>query len=264
MLRVGRRGFLQAAGGLAAALAGFAAYRSMPGGGDAFAPNPQLEALIAAGDFSVELGGKHLQDLGLASKDVFESLHAEVMEGLAERSADLRRELNSKVVQDFAAGRVCRVDGWQLSATECRLAALAFLFKESGGRIAAPTAGDQSPLSGLPESSIAELVNWGPRFGFVGEGFNVQPSGSSALWFLFANLDQQPYEIFFGASPLRTSVVGDKNLITATVTRGQVRRLTRKPAEVPIHLVSSIEGSKQLLGRFSVRAKGESTGGERE
>ena len=236
----------------------------MRGGGDAFAPNPQLEALIAAGDFSVELGGKHLQDLGLASNGTYEALHTEVMAGLPERSADLRRELSRKVVQDFAAGRVCRVDGWQLSATECRLAALAFLFKESGGRIAAPALGDQSPLNGLPESPIAELVNWGPRRGFVREGFNVQPSGSSALWFLFANLDQQPYEIFFGASPLRTSVVSDENLITATVTKGQVRRLTRKPSEVPIHLVSSIAGSKQLLGRFSVRAKDESLDSERE
>ena len=255
MPRVGRRGFLQAAGGLAAAPVGFAAYRSMPGGGDAFVPNPQLEALIAAGDFSVELGGKHLQDLGLASKDAFEVLQTEVMNGLPKHSADLRRELNGKVVQDFAAGRVCRVDGWQLSATECRLAALAFLFKESGGRIAAPTAGDQSPLSGLPESSIAELVNWGPRFGFVGEGFNVQPSGSSALWFLFANLDQQPYEIYFGASPLRTSLAGSRNLITATVTRDQVRQFASKLGEIPIHLVHSVRGSKQLLGHFSVWPK---------
>ena len=253
----GRRWFLQAAGGVAAAAAGFAVYRSIGSGEEGFALNPQLAALIAAGHFSTELGGKYLEDLGLASNGVFEALHAEMMEGLSELgTADLHRELNRKVEQDFAAGDICRVDGWQLSATECRLAALAFLLKESGAHVKMPAAGDQDPLNVLSEASIAELVNWGPRFGFAGEEFNVQTSGSSALWFLFANLDQQPYEIYFGASPLRTSLASGRNLITATVTKGQIQQFASKPDEIPIHLVNSAQGSKQLLGYFSVWLKG--------
>ena len=36
---------------------------------------------------------------------------------------------------DFAYGDICHLDGWQLALTECRLAAIAFLLKESGGHI---------------------------------------------------------------------------------------------------------------------------------
>ena len=255
MLKASRRRFLQAAGGVAAAAAGFAVYRFICSGG-AVVFNPQLEALIAEGNFSADLGEKVLQDQAPRSGATFDALHAEVMNGLSERGADLRVEIGKKVERDFAEGRTCRVDGWQLSATECHLAALAFLFQEGGGHIEAPAAGSDSPISGLPEKPIAELENWGPRFGTVGEGFNVQPSGDSALWFLFTEMDQQPYEIYFGGRPLRTSVVGGRNLITATVTKGQMRRLASKPDEIPVHLVNSVQGSKQLLGHFSVRSKG--------
>ena len=255
MLRASRRRFLQAAGGVAAAAAGFAVYRFIYRGG-AVVFNPQLEALIAEGNFSADLGEKVLQDEALRSGTTFDALHTEVMNGLSERGADLRGEIGKKVERDFAEGRICRVDGWQLSATECRLAALAFLFQESGGHIEAPVDGDDGPISGLPEIPIAELENWNPRFGIVGEGFNVQPSGNSALWFRFTDIDQQPYEIYLGGHPLRTSVASGRNLITATVSRRLVRRLVSKPDEIPVHLVNSVQGSKQLLGHFSVRPKG--------
>ena len=255
MLRASRRRFLQAAGGVAAAAAGFAVCRFIYSGG-AVVFNPQLEALIAEGNFSAGLGEKVLQDEALRSGTTFDALHTEVMNGLSERGPDLRGEIGKKVERDFAERRICRIDGWQLSATECRLAALAFLFQESGGHIDAPVDGDDGPISGLPEMPIAELENWGPRFSTVGDGFNVQPSGDSALWFLFLEMDQQPYEIYFGGHPLRTSVVSGRNLITATVTKRLVRQLASKPDEIPVHLVNSVQGNKQLLGHFSVRPKG--------
>ena len=255
MLSASRRRFLLAAGGVAAAAAGVAVYRSMRAGGAGVRLHPQLEALIAAGAFSTDIGAKYLADQGLLANAPFALLHEEVMDGLPKRSGRLLAEMGGKVERDFAQGRVCRVDGWQLAATECRLAALAFLFQQAGGRIDAPAAEQDSPISELPEAAIAQLENWGPRSATVGEGFNVQADGSSALWFVFAEMDPQSYEMYFGASPLRTSILPSRNLITATVTKGQLRQLASKPGEIPIHLVNSAQGSKQLMGRFLVRPK---------
>lgn len=265
MLSASRRRFLLAAGVAAAAAAGVAVYRSMRVGGVGVHLHPQLEALIAAGNFSADLGAKYLENLGLLANAPFALLHDEVMDGLPKHSDRLLVEIAGKVERDFAEGRICRVDGWQLAATECRLAALAFLFQQAGGRIDAPPVEEGSPISELPEAAIAQLESWGPRSATVGEGFNVQPDGSSALWFRFAEMDPQSYEMYFGANPLRTSVVPSRNLITATVTKGQVRQLTSKTGEIPVYLVNSAQGSKQLMGRFQVRSKSaESTHGGSE
>ena len=217
--------------------------------------NPQLQALIAAGNFSADLGGRYLEEEQLPAGRAFAILQAKVMAGLSAHNSDLHAELEGKVWRDFATGRLCQLDGWQLSATECRLAALAFLFREDGGQIA-QTKGDDSPISGLPDASIADLEGWGPRSGEAGAGFNPQADGSSALWFRFADIDDRhSYEIYFGLQPLRTSVVGARNLITATVTEWQVKRLTANPGEVPVHLVDLRHGNKQLLGRFRVQPR---------
>ena len=253
MFSASRRRFLLAAGGITAAVAGVAVYRTLRIGDVGALPHPQLKALIAAGYFSPDLGAKYLEDLGLLPHAPFALLHDEVMDGLPGRSGHLLVEIGGKVEQDFAEGRLCRVDGWQLSATECRLAALAFLFQKAGGRIDMPWDDDLGPISELPVVVEASLERWGPRRTAAGKGFNVQADGSSALWFRFASLDPHPYEVYFGASPLRTTVVPRRNLITATVTKGQVRRLTSKPGEIPIHLVNTAQGVKQLMGLFLVK-----------
>ena len=260
MFSASRRRFLLAAGGITATAAGVAVYRSLRVGDVGAHLHPQLKALITAGHFSPDLGAKYLEDLGFLPHAPFALLHDEVMDGLPGRSDRLLVEIGGKVEQDFAEGRICRIDGWQLSATECRLAALAFLFQQAGGRIDAPAAEELGPISELPEAAIAQLERWGPRSATVGEGFNVTPDGSSALWFRFAEIDPQPYEIYFGASPLRTTLHPSRNLITATVTKRQVRRLTSEPGEIPIHLVNTAQGSKQLMGRFQVRPKSDESG----
>lgn len=252
MRSLSRRRLLLGAGGVvAAATAGVAVYRSMRVGVHL---NPQLEALITAGIFSADLGAKYLEDLDQLANAPFALLHDEIMDGLPKRSDRLLVEIGGKVAQDFAEGRVCRVDGWVLAVTECRLAALAFLFLQAGGRIDAPPAvtEEDGPIMELPEAGIAQIEKWGPRSATVGKAFNVQPNVSSTLWFLFAEMNPHPYEIYIGAIPMRITVVSSRNLITATVPKKLVRQMTSKPADLPVHLVNSAMRSRQLLGYFRV------------
>ena len=252
MIEANRRLFLLTIGGAGAAISVAAIGWRM--WSDLNRLDPQLEALIAAGSFSPDIGQKYLEYKGLPENLDMAFLNREVMEGLPRRSSDLHPELRRKIGLDFASNRVCTLDGWQLSATECRLAALAFLFREGGGHIEEPIVEPDGPISGLPEGIIAQVENWGPRSALAGEGFNLQPGGNSALYFHFAEVDRHSYEVCFGMRPLRTTVNVKRNLVSATVTKSHVRELMSKPGEIPIHLVDPLLG-KQLVGHFRVRPK---------
>ena len=113
---------------------------------------------------------------------------------------------------------------------------------------------EPGPIGDLPTATIAEVDRWGPRSGGVSEGFNLQADGSSAIWILFDNIAQHPYEIYFGTSPLKTSVRSEQNLVTASATKLQAEQLTASPGEIAVHLVDLLYGTKQLVGHFRIQA----------
>ena len=110
-------------------------------------------------------------------------------------------------------------------------------------------------LNHLPDMTIVQLGRWGPRSSRVGEPFNVQPNGNSALWFRFRKLDRHPnYKIYVGSQPAATFTNATRSIITASLTPKQSRRLLSTEGRVPIRLVDPKRG-KQLLGHFHVRRR---------
>ena len=110
-------------------------------------------------------------------------------------------------------------------------------------------------LDHLPDATIVELERWGPRSTTLGEPFNVQPNGNSALWFRFLKLDRNPdYRIYVGSQPVVTFVNPERNLVTASLTRRLSRRLMSTEGKFPIHLVDPTRG-KQLIGHFRVHPR---------
>ena len=107
----------------------------------------------------------------------------------------------------------------------------------------------------LPALDIAKIERWGPRSCRVGEAFNVQRSGGSALWFVFLELDRfLDYRIHVGSEAAVTTINAGKRLITARITSDQSRRITSKEGLIPVHLVDPVRG-KQLIGYFEVKPK---------
>ena len=210
-----------------------------------------FEEFISAGHFSADLGEKYLEITGKHTDTTFELLQTEMINSLPDIRGDLHVGIQQRVQQDFVQGNLCQIEGWQLAKIECQLAAIAFLFRESGGYIEEPAT--SGPLDDLQESFIAKVSRWGPKSGVAGEGFNLQSNGKSAMWFRFDEIETHPYAIYFGSEAARTSVHGDRNLITVSLTRGQVRQATSKQSEIPIHLVDLSRGSKQLIGFFHVQ-----------
>jgi len=268
--------------GGASAATGFAICRAVPA---LFAPvelSFEVKELLSSGDFSLDVGRKFLDLRGLGGGAAYRLLVEEVMEAIERLAAcpsaayagqlsgnlqatesspprscrsDVRAQVRHLVALDFERGELCDVDGWQLSLTECRLAGLAFLFRQQGGYVAQPLPSSGDPLEPLPNWRVTEVGHWGPRSSLVNEPFNVQSDGYSALWFHVDEIDRYAYKIYVGSFAARTVVNTKAKLISASLAPQHTQQVVSKAGEVAVHLVDPARG-KQLIGHFSVRSRG--------
>ena len=132
------------------------------------------------------------------------------------------------------------------------------LMRNAAGHLVNLSSTNRTPTHGkyldyLPDAAIAQLERWGPQASVVGEPFNLQPNGNSALWFLFRKLERHSdYVIYVDSQPAITRMQAEQRLITAALAPDQWKRLVSTQGKVPIHLVEATEG-KQLLGYFHIR-----------
>jgi hypothetical protein len=140
---VDRRRFLAAAAGIVIlAMAPRAwASRLLAGGRDASRPSAggRLVALFHHRRSARFIGREYLaQRPEEAGEELLVGLVTRGLGGGAEedlRSASqerLRRLLQARTRQDFAEGRIVRLEGWMISITEARLCALATVIEEGG------------------------------------------------------------------------------------------------------------------------------------
>lgn len=248
-----RRRFLLAAGGAAAAAAGTALLQAQPN----VLIDGQLAALMEAGHFSPNLGVMVLLQPSWKERNGIDSLHMAVMGSLQGDAPDLLAQIHQQIQQDFTRGDLCEVDGWVLSRTECRLAALAYLFQKAGGRMEAPVA--EGPLDGLRETTLATVERWGPKVAEVGEAFKMQPNGYSALWFNLALHKQGAYVVYVGSEAGRTTISALGNTASAAFSKQQTASLLSQAGIVEVHLVDQVRGEKQLVGAIRVLPGSRST-----
>ncbi len=116
-----RRRFLQlSALGVVAAVADSACARSSDHA-DAALDRPQLLAML--GPERVRQLGDHYR-AATPRENSADALRAAISNGQGPRIPLLRKSIDDQVRDDFEAGRTVLVDGWMLSVTEARQAAL--------------------------------------------------------------------------------------------------------------------------------------------
>jgi hypothetical protein len=108
-----------------------------------------------------------------------------------------------------------------------------YLYDTNGENIRAP-------------APILELEDYGPRSTKAGKGFNMQPSGSSAIW-LHTRYDTMTTVVVFDGHELETTV-GSGGVITVVVPDN----LFSKPGEYRIYLLDKASGNKSNSVVFKV------------
>jgi hypothetical protein len=102
---------------------------------------------------------------------------------------------------------------------------------------------------GLNDVPNLKISNWGPKSTTVGQEFNKQPNGLSAIWFEMAG------DVFSGAMEAR---FGDKkisNLAIASNKGGAVlipHNLLGKAGEFPVYLIHTPSNTRYDIGQFTI------------
>ena len=123
----------------------------------------------------------------------------------------LARLLSEAVKEDFSKDELCVLDGWRLSRTECRIAALKLLWERD--RVtddAAMSCRKEALRPTAPPPQLSEIV---PPRTFVGVPFTVQPNGKSVIN-VYGTGFESGAEILLGGTPLDSSV-GRSDWMTA-------------------------------------------------
>ena len=125
-------------------------------------------------------------------------------EGWPDMDADgLARQLSEAVKEDFSKDELCIVDGWQLSRTECRLAALKFLREREQAAGGAMACRKELLRSSAPPPQLSGIVP--PRTFAGGEGGLYRSAGRTVIN-VYGTGFESGAEILLGGTPLRSSV----------------------------------------------------------
>lgn len=150
--------------------------------------------------------------------------------------------LAASVSRDFQAERLCEIEGWLLSETECLAAATRLV-----------TFGENEPPGedDWREESLVEISNWGPQGTQQGVGVNVQPDGHSGLWF---QIDNAPSWLKVEIDGVVAATTISESVVTSGLFGEQQERILSTPGEYPIALIDPMQRVRQPIGVFIVTA----------
>jgi len=204
------------------------------------------------------VGAVCLQKIGFGEDTPDLQLQAQLAEQLEnqiatlESGAGIPQKLDSLIRDDFAGNRLFEIEGWQLSETECRLAALA-----------ASMGGFREPVTPAPlgpkQGEIVDVVAWGPQSTPVGEKFNEQLDGHCGLWFKAEGAPFSAMVVFAGRNQ-GTNIYPDS--FTSGVHGLFMEEIINTPGEYSIELYDKTNQIIQPIGTFRVTGNKMSAGNE--
>tara|TARA_X000001036_G_scaffold423439_1_gene447365 strand:- start:548 stop:1627 length:1080 start_codon:yes stop_codon:yes gene_type:complete len=204
-----------------------------------------LQELVENEPWFQQIGERYLEKK-TSSYETADAINKDLTLGLKRTKAEsFLDKLEELIISDFKNNKLCQIDDWSLSETECRIGAYSIL---SGIKHQV----SEDPINHYRDENLLGLVNWGPRKSEKGQSFNIQRNGWSSLWFTFDSVDNEKYQIFFGNQPMKTKVQQTRNRITASLHPTVAKSLTSQPGVTPIRLVDTRRATRQFIGNFKI------------
>ncbi len=215
-----------------------------------------LEEIARTMDGATEIGRAFLAspyaDAPTSREALLAALQRRVGRGAPSVASDWVEAVRAAVVDDFEHERICLLDGWYLTLTECQLAGLSVLLRPDASEVLQAPTGEpaQSSLDKAQLEDFIDVRDWGPRAASQSVPFMVQADGSSGMWFIVPKAPRL-LEVYFGGTKVtRLSRVGDT--LTLALDRAFLQENLATIGEHEIVLVDPLEGRKQIVGRFKV------------
>ncbi len=244
-----RRRFLYlTAGGLAAAGAGAAGglWLFCPGRDESLTARRQLHAFASSMQGVGRAGRAWLEvNPGIEpGATVIESLGLQPDELLTRRELLVR--LEERVTADFEQNRLFVHEGWQLSATEARLAALhAALHGPDVSEANEPT------FDNAPEGSLIDVKHFTPQIMEAGQPFQGEGIPQGVIWFGTAGMPAPRMRLVIRGRQLPISAT-DRGF-SSRLPEAIIGELGNNPGEHDLWLYDPVEYRRQKLGTLTVR-----------
>jgi hypothetical protein len=206
----------------------------------------QMQAISYVGVVCLEkIGYREDQPTEAIKADLEQRLLADLADPAGQ--ATISDTVDRAIRNDFSAGRIVEVDGWQLSETECRLAALA----------AAQQGFETAQVPEGPKERYAEFVEveaWGPQATVQGQAFNEQPDGHSGIWVKAAGAPASVVLQFDGKTQGTQVYAGH---LTSGLRGEYIHEVIDTPGVYRVELYDKATLTRQVLGDFTVNASGD-------
>jgi len=167
----------------------------------------------------------------------------------------LQLRIASAIRADFRERRICQIEGWQLSQTECELAGMRWLaFGDRSVQKAVAQVGDDPVADQGPPPILATVTAWGPQTTEEGMKFNPQPDGHSGLWFLAQDVPTWAKMRIDGVEmPTQITEKG----FTSGLFGDVQERILATPGRYLVELYDPMKKVAQPIGEFVVRPRAE-------
>lgn len=206
----------------------------------------QMQAISYIGVACRENIGFHEdQPIEAIKADLEQRLLADLGESAANDS--ISDAVDQAIRNDFSAGRLIEIDGWQLSETECRLAALAAV--QQGFETAQAPAPPKDRYG-----KIVEINAWGPQSTIQGQIFNEQPDGHGGIWLQATGIPASVV-LQFGGKTQGTQVYADH--LTSGLRDEYMHEVIDTPGVYQVELYDKASLMRQVVGEFTVKASGD-------
>ena len=137
---------------------------------------------------------------------------------------DIDSIIRGQILSDFVRGEVCELNGWQLSATECRLAAVAFLLRTKGRYKEETAVRAQGPLDHLPNMTIVQLERWDHSRAESASDSMCSPPETRRCGSFPGARRVSGLRNLLGSQAAVTTIHAERKLVTASLTRGNQER----------------------------------------
>ena len=151
------------------------------------------------------------------------------------------------IKNDFLKDKLCFVEGWRVTETECLLAA-SYVSLPSHKKTEVVAVEETFSNARIEDFLIVE--HWGPQSTIKGKKFNPQSDGHAGLWFIVENPIPN-LVIYVNGRPEKT-VTNERSLTSGIHDLEYLDSFLKTVGDSEVAIYDEIKHRKQIVGRFEV------------
>jgi hypothetical protein len=164
-----------------------------------------------------------------------------------QQNSSLNEQIEKSIEDDFINDNISSINGWQLSQTECLIAASYVSFK---GYVKPKNTAPVQNFKNAKIENFIEIKNWGPQKTLQNEIFNKQSDGHAGIWFATDNPLPNLKVVIDGR--IEATFINERSITSGIHNKEDLTLFLNNIGKHEIALYDPINQRKQIVGYFEV------------